>query len=437
MNISVFGLGYVGTVTAVCLSKKGHNVLGIDAKSAKNEAINRGVAPVIENGIEELVKLGLNNGTLRATESVEDAIQNSELSFICVGTPSNLDGSLNLEHIIRVCEQIGKALSAKSKYHVIVTRSTMLPGSMEDEILPVLENASGKKSGIDFGVCVNPEFMREGEAVYDFFNPERIVIGELDARAGDRVAHIYQDIDAPIVRCDIKSAEMVKYVDNTFHAVKITFANEIGSICGKLGIDSYQVMDIFCLDRKLNISSHYLKPGFAYGGSCLPKDIRALTAKSAELKLRNPLLEAVSESNRAHIDRAVNLIMGLGTRRIGILGLSFKSGTTDTRESPSVALIHRLYEKGYSRLFDKGYDITVYDPSLQRTEMDNLPPHIASLLTLDLEDIINNSDVIVITRQDKYFERLNEMITNDHTIVDLAGAMRRSLMQKGSYVGIC
>jgi GDP-mannose 6-dehydrogenase len=437
MNISVFGLGYVGTVTAACLANENNEVIGVDIKEDKVSAINHGVAPQYEKGLNDLISKAVAKGKLRATTDVRVAIDNSEITLICVGTPANLDGSLNLDHMRRVCEQIGMIIRDKTKYHVIVVRSTILPGTTHNVIIPTLEGMSAKKCGMDFGVCVNPEFLREGQAVYDFFNPERIVIGESDKRAGNSLEQIYSNIDVPLVRMDITTAEIIKYVDNTFHAFKITFTNEIGSICKKLGIDSRKVMDIFCMDKKLNLAPYYFKPGFAFGGSCLPKDLSALLAKSAELNLQLPLLESIRRSNYAHIERAVDLIIGLNKKSVGVLGLTFKSGTADTRESPAIILIHRLYERGYGKLFDKGYDITVFDPALKKPDIDALPPHIKSIATFSLVDLVKSSSVLVITKDDEEFTRLPDLISDNQIIVDLVGTIKRDTIKSGQYIGLC
>lgn len=437
MNISIFGLGYVGAVTAACLANESNNVIGIDIKEEKVNAINNGKAPFYEKDLDGLINKAVAKKQLRATLNIQDAIDNSEISLICVGTPANLDGSLNLDNLNRVLTQIGKAICNKVRYHVIVVRSTILPGTTSDVIIPTLEEASGKKCGMDFGVCLNPEFLREGQAIYDFFNPERIVIGEMEKRSGDLLVQLYDALKAPIVRMDLKTSEMIKYVDNTFHALKITFANEIGSVCKKLGIDSRQIMDVFCMDKKLNLAPYYFKPGFAFGGSCIPKDLSALLAKSSELNLQLPLLESIRRSNITHIERAVELIINLNKKRVGILGLAFKGGTSDTRESPAIVLIHRLYERWYGKLFDKGYDITVFDPALDKSDIDNLPPHIKSLAVFSLEDLVLSSDILVVAKNDKEFTRLPNLITNNHIIVDLVGAIKTDKSYNGRYVGAC
>jgi GDP-mannose 6-dehydrogenase len=436
MNISVFGLGYVGMVTSVCLASQGNNVIGVDIKEDKVNAINRGIAPQYENGLDDLIKKTGTPSKLRATTDVQEAIDNSEISLICVGTPANLDGGLNLDHMRRVCEHVGLAMRNKVTYHVVVVRSTVLPGTTHNVIIPTLENASRNKCGKDFGLCVNPEFLREGQAIYDFFNPERIVIGESDKRSGDLLEQMYNDIKSPLVRLDITTAEIIKYVDNTFHALKVTFSNEIGSICKKLNIDSRKVMDIFCMDKKLNLSPYYFKPGFAFGGSCLPKDLSALLAKSAELNLQLPLLESIRLSNYSHVERAVDLIISLNKKRVGVLGLAFKAGTADTRESPAIVLIHRLYERGYGKLFDKGYDITVFDPALGKTDIDALPPHIKSIAVYSLEDLVKSSDVLVIAKNDKAFEIIPRLISANHVIVDLVGT-KMDKIDSRQYVGVC
>jgi GDP-mannose 6-dehydrogenase len=374
---------------------------------------------------------------LRATKDVKEAVKNSKISLICVGTPSNPDGSLNLDYVKKVCENIGTALKNKNEFHVVVIRSTVLPGSTENILIPILEKASKKKSSVDFGVCVNPEFMREGQAIYDFFNPERIVIGECDKTSGDCVAEIYDDVDATIIRTDIKTAEMVKYVDNTFHAIKITFANEIGSVCKRFGIDAHELMNIFCMDRKLNLSPYYFKPGFAFGGSCLPKDLSALLSKAGELKLSCPLLEAIIPSNQEHIDRVVELIISQNKRRIGIFGLSFKGGTSDTRESPAIFAINRLYEKGYAKLFEKGYEIYIFDPNLDKSDMENLPSHIVPLLKSSLEEVVEKAEVLVITNNEKDFKRIPSLMREGQILIDIVKAIEADEVKEGRYMGVC
>jgi len=424
MNISVFGLGYVGAVTAACLANEQNVVIGVDIKQDKVDSINCGSAPVYEKGLASLIKTAVEARRLRATTAEQDAVNNSEISLICVGTPTNQDGSLNIEQIGNVCSQLGNAVRNKGTYHTIVIRSTVLPGTTHGYIIPALEKATGGKCGTDFGVCVNPEFLREGQAIYDFFNPERTVIGEIDSRDGDLLEMMCTGINAPVLRVDISTSEMIKYVDNSFHALKVTFANEIGSICNKLGIDSHKVMDIFCMDKKLNLSPYYFKPGFAYGGSCLPKDLRALLCKSLELNLRLPLLDSVQRSNQAHIERAFEQIISFNRKSVGILGLSFKSGTSDTRESPALVLINMLSEKGYT--------VYIYDPVLTEDDLRNLPADVQSVILKSLDDVIKSADILVLTKSEEIFSSLPDLITKRHVIVDLVGAINKNPVNRGN-----
>jgi GDP-mannose 6-dehydrogenase len=437
MNISVFGLGYVGSVTAACLAKNGHFVIGVDIKREKVDAINEGKPPVFEKGLDDLISEVVADGKLKATVSVKEAIENTEISLICVGTPSNLDGSINLEHLKRVCCDIGRALKTKNKFHVVVIRSTVLPGTTEGVLLPILEDESGEKVSTDFGVCVNPEFMREGQAIYDFYNPERIVIGATDKYSGDLVEKSYRGINTLVVRVDIKTAEIIKYVDNVFHGMKVAFANEVGTVCRKLGIDGREVMRIFCLDRKLNLSPYYFMPGFAFGGSCIPKDLRAILHKTKELEIDSPLIGSILDSNQRHIDRAVELIMEQNKKKIGVFGLTFKSGTGDTRESPTIPMITKLLEKGYLKLFDKRYDISIFDPNANATEIEETLPHIAPMLNASFETVVKASEVLVVTKNEEMFKQIPALMNKDQIVIDLAGAVNPQDMKRGKYIGIC
>ncbi|BBY87345.1 nucleotide sugar dehydrogenase [Mycolicibacterium tokaiense] len=329
MKISIFGLGYVGAVSAACLASDGHTVIGVDPNQTKVDLINSGRTPIIEAEIGEMIAAEVASGRLLATTDVREAVEATDLSLICVGTPSQLNGNLDLSYVRRVCEQIGEALRAKQSYHVVAARSTMLPGSMRGVVIPTLENASGKLAGTQFGVCSNPEFLREGTAVWDYYHPPKTVIGETDARAGDPLVELYGSLEAPLVRTSVETAEMVKYTDNNWHALKVAFANEIGTISKAVGLDGREVMDIFCQDQKLNLSAYYMKPGFAFGGSCLPKDVRALTYKARNLDLDLPLLNSILPSNKRQVDRAISMITSKGKRKIGILGFAFKAGTDD------------------------------------------------------------------------------------------------------------
>ena len=437
MDISIFGLGYVGSVTAACLAKSGHFVTGIDIKREKVDSINKEKSPIFEKGIEALIKESVANGKLKATISANEAIANTEISLICVGTPSNIDGSTNLDHIKRVCSDIGKALRGKNEFHVVVIRSTIMPGTTESILMPILEDESGKNVFEDFGVCINPEFMREGQAVHDFYNPERILIGANDTYSSDLVKKIYTGVSAPTVLVDIRTAELIKYVDNTYHGMKVAFANEIGTVCKKLGIDGREVMRIFCMDSKLNLSPYYFMPGFAFGGSCIPKDLRALIYKTKELEIETPLIGSILDSNQRHIDRVVELIMDQNKKKIGVFGLTFKGGTSDTRESPTIPMITKLLEKGYLKLFEKGYDIRIYDPEVDLSEIEEILPHIAPLVNSSFEKVVNESEVIVITKNEEIFKKIPLIMNENQIMMDLAGVINPRDVKKGKYIGVC
>lgn len=436
MKISVFGLGYVGAVGAGVLAKEGHTVIGVDPYQAKVDLINSGQTPIIEAEIGDIIRNAVKVGTLRATTSVEEAIANSEVSFICVGTPSQINGSLDLRYVRKVCEEIGAALKAKSAFHIVVQRSTVLPGTMADIVIPTLEEYSGKKAGKDFGVCNNPEFLREGTAVYDFYNPPKTVIGETDKRSGDVLSEIYKDLDAPLIRTDVKTAEMVKYADNNWHAVKVAFGNEIGAICKAVGIDSHKVMEIFCQDEKLNLSSYYLRPGFCFGGSCLPKDVRALTYKARSLDLNVPLLNSLMNANDAHLERGMQMVLDKGHRKVGVLGFSFKAGTDDLRESPLVEMIERLIGKGFDI---KVYDRNVNIASLVGANKDyilNRIPHISRLMVQSMGEVLNHAQTIIVGNGDAEFKSISGKLKAGQVVVDLARVADRT-SDGSTYDGIC
>lgn len=436
MKISIFGLGYVGAVSAGVLAAEGHSVIGVDPNQTKVDMINDGKTPIIEKDIGDIIANGVAAGRLKATTDVGEAVRESDLSFICVGTPSQSNGSLDLTYVERVCEQIGQSLRLNANFHVVVARSTMLPGSMMETVIPALEQASGKTAGADFGVCNNPEFLREGTAVYDFYHPPKTVIGETDQRSGEMLASIYSDLDAPLIRTDVATAEMVKYTDNVWHALKVGFANEIGNICKTVGIDGHAVMDIFCQDTKLNLSSYYMKPGFAFGGSCLPKDVRALTHKARTLDLEVPILNAIMPSNRYQVDRGFDMIVASGRKKIGVLGFSFKAGTDDLRESPIVEVIERLLGKGYDvKIYDKNVNIA----SLVGANRDfilNQIPHISKMMTDSIEDVLEYSEVIVIGNGSAEFKEIPDRISEEQTVIDLVRIVDRQ-SEEGSYEGIC
>jgi GDP-mannose 6-dehydrogenase len=436
LKISIFGLGYVGTVSAGCLASEGHEVLGVDPVHTKVALINSGRSPVVEAEIGEIIAAAVSEGRLRATEDSVKAIQETDLSFVCVGTPSQPNGNLDLRYIRRICEQIGEAIGTKNARHTIVIRSTILPGTMHKIVIPTLEDFSKKKAGIDFGVCSNPEFLREGSAVKDFRSPPKTVIGELDQASGDMLQQLYEKIDAPLIRTDLGTAEMVKYVDNSWHALKIGFANEIGSLCKVLDLDAHEVMKIFCQDRKLNISPAYLVPGFAFGGSCLPKDLRALSYQAKVQDMILPILNAILPSNELQIVRGLNLITEKGHTRVGVLGFSFKAGTDDLRESPLIEIIERLLGKGYDlRIYDRNVNIAKLTGA-NRDFILNHIPHISKLMVDDIDDVLNHAQTVVIGNKDPDFDGVPKRLQEGQCLVDFVRISDGKGMN-GRYDGIC
>ena len=436
MNISVFGLGYVGTVSAGCLAEDGHKVIGVDPVQNKVDLINQGKTPIIEKDISEIISNAVKSGNLLAVTDTREAVLDSQISLICVGTPSRINGNLDVSYVRRVCEQVGSALKVKSDRHLVVVRSTILPGTMRQVVIPALEDFSGKKAGECFGVCNNPEFLREGTAVHDFRHPPKTVIGTIDQPSADTLSLLYQNLDAPLLITDIETAEMVKYVDNVWHAVKVSFANEIGTICKALEIDSHQVMDIFCQDHKLNISPAYLKPGFAFGGSCLPKDVRALNYKARDLDLDLPILNSILPSNDLQIKRALKMILAKKCKKISVLGFSFKAGTDDLRESPVVELIERLIGKGYDL---KIYDRNVNIASLVGANRDyilNVIPHISKLMVSRLDQALDHGEVLIIGNNDPEFGMVPVNTKPGQVVVDLVRLDKR-LRSNKNYDGIC
>ena len=436
MKISIFGMGYVGTVSAACLARDGHEVIGVDPVHTKVELINSGQSPIIEVDIGEIIDSTVKAGRLRATGDQDKAIHETELSFVCVGTPSQTNGNLDLTYIRRVCEMIGEAIKNKSARHTVVIRSTILPGTMRQIVIPILEENSGKKAGTDFGICNNPEFLREGSAVKDFDAPPKTVIGEFDRKSGDLLAALYGKLDAPLIRTDIETAEMVKYVDNSWHALKIGFGNEIGNLCKSFSIDAHEVMKIFCQDRKLNISPAYLLPGFAFGGSCLPKDLRALAYKAKMNDLDLPIMTAILPSNELQVTRGLQLIVGNGHKRIGILGFSFKAGTDDLRESPMIEVIERLIGKGYDlRIFDKNVNLARL-VGANRDYILNHIPHISRLMVDGIDAVLNHAETVVIGNKDPEFQGVPERLRDGQRLVDFVRITNRR-SENGKYDGIC
>lgn len=436
MKISIFGLGYVGTVSAGCFAQAGHEVIGVDPVQAKVELINAGKSPIIEVEIGEIICATVRSGRLRATSDQDHAIRETEISFVCVGTPSQLNGDLDLTYIRRVCQLIGDSLRSKSVWHTVVVRSTILPGTMRQVVIPILEEHSGKKAGIDFGVCNNPEFLREGSAVRDFNAPPKTVIGQLDGKSGGVLASLYAGLDAPLIETEIEVAEMIKYVDNCWHALKIGFANEIGNICKSFSVDAHEVMKLFCLDKKLNISSTYLTPGFAFGGSCLPKDLRALTHKAKMRDLELPIMTSILPSNELQIARGIRLIMQSDHKRIGVLGFSFKEGTDDLRESPMIEVIERLVGKGYDlRIFDRNVNLAKL-VGANRDFILNRVPHISRLMAPSVGEVLEHSETVVIGNKDPEFVDIPKQLRDGQRLVDFVriGDQRSG---NGKYDGIC
>jgi GDP-mannose 6-dehydrogenase len=436
LKVSIFGLGYVGTVSAGFFANEGHEVIGVDPVRTKVDLINAGKSPIIEKDIDEIIAEAVKLGRLRATNDTLEAVRGTELSFVCVGTPSQINGSLDLTHVQYVCEQLGQALKCKATRHTVVIRSTILPGTMRRVVIPVLEETSGKKAGTDFGVCNNPEFLREGTAVMDFNAPPKTVIGELDQASGDMLAALYVKLNAPLIRTDVKTAEMIKYMDNSWHALKIGFANEIGNLCKSFSVDAHKAMEIFCQDKKLNISSAYLKPGFAFGGSCLPKDLRALaySAKSHDLEL--PILSAILPSNELQVKRGLQLIIEKGHKRIGVLGFSFKEGTDDLRESPVIEIIERLAGKGYDiRIYDKNVKVARL-VGANRDFILNKIPHISKLMVDNIDAVLQHAETVVIGNRSTEFEGVPQKLQAGQCLVDFVRiANYRS--NNGEYSGIC
>jgi GDP-mannose 6-dehydrogenase len=436
LNISIFGLGYVGCVTAACLAHDGHDVIGVDVNSNKVDLLNHGKSPLVEPGLEERITASVASGKLRACMDVDDAVQATDISLICVGTPSNENGSLDLKYVKKVCQQIGTALLHKKKYHVVVVRSTVLPGTVEDLLIPIIEEASGLKAGKDFGVCMNPEFLREGVAIQDYYMPSFIVIGEIDVQSGKLAENIYTNVKAPVFHTAIKNAEMVKYACNSFHALKITFANEIGQICKAHGMDGQEVMDIFVQDKQLNVSPAYLRPGFAFGGSCLPKDVRALTYRAKQVDAECNVLNAILPSNQKQIAITVRMVERIGLKKVGILGLSFKPNTDDLRESPSIVLTETLIGRGYQvRIFDDQVQLSQIIGA-NKAFIEKELPHIASIMCDSLEDVLDFSEVVVLTHGGKVFAGIAELLDETQTLIDLVGVTKNDPLLKASYNGI-
>jgi GDP-mannose 6-dehydrogenase len=419
MRISVFGLGYVGSVTAAMLARNGHQIVGVDNNPGKVQMMNAGLAPVIEPGLNELLESALARGRLKATTNSLAAVAETEMSIVCVGTPSQKNGKVSTHAVREVSAEIGQALSEKCPGHVVVLRSTVPPGSTRNLVRPTLEKFSGGRVGVEFGLAHNPEFLREGTAIADFDNPPKTVIGAFDELSASKTAELYAGLDAPLVCTTVETSELVKYVDNVWHALKVCFGNEVGNICKAIGIDSHEVMDIFCRDTKLNISPTYLRPGFAFGGSCLPKDTAALAYLAKELDLELPVISSILPSNRIQIGRAIDAIAAKGKRRVAMLGLSFKSDSDDLRESPLVRLAEQL--------IGKGFDIRVYDQSVRlavltganKAYIDSVIPHIHQLMVGSLDEALAHGEVVVLGQKTRETASVPERLAGHQLLVDL------------------
>jgi GDP-mannose 6-dehydrogenase len=437
MNVSVFGLGYVGSVSAASFAADGHRVVGVDVNPEKVASLDEGRSPIVEKGLDELIQENVSNGRLEATTSTKEAIDATELSLICVGTPSRRNGSLDLTYLGRVCEQIGAALRDKDAYHVVVVRSTVLPGTTHEVVIPALERTSGKKYGHGFGVTVNPEFLREGTAIHDFRHPPMTLVGHnyrSDARPTEA---LYAKVEAPLVATSIRTAEMIKYASNTWHALKVCFANEVGNLCKRLDIDSHEVMDIFCRDQKLNLSSYYMKPGFAFGGSCLPKDVRAMQYRAKEVDLEMPVIQSILGSNQLQIQHAIDMVIETGRKQIGLLGFSFKAGTDDLRESPIVILAEALLGKGYSlRIYDRNVSIAKL-VGANRDYINTQIPHLSSLLTDTVDEVIQASEVIIVGNGAPEFAEALKRTRPGQTVIDLFRLKVDREEIPADYTGIC
>ncbi|HEX8130452.1 MAG TPA: UDP-glucose/GDP-mannose dehydrogenase family protein [Pyrinomonadaceae bacterium] len=436
MKLSVFGLGYVGCVSAACFAREGHEVVGVDVNPTKVEIINGGRSPIVEAGVGDLIGEMVAAGRLRATTDTAEAIRSSEVSLVCVGTPSNANGSLDLKYVRRVCEEIGRELKTKGARHTVVIRSTMLPGTIETVVVPTLEAHSGKTAGRDFGVCINPEFLREGTSLKDFYAPPFTLIGADEEEVAAAVRELYARIDAPLYVIGVRAAEMVKYTCNCFHALKVSFANEVGNICKELDIDSHEVMRVFCQDTKLNLSPYYLKPGFAFGGSCLPKDLRAITYKAKELDVEVPVLASVLASNRRQIEHALEMILATGKKRIGVLGFSFKAGTDDLRESPMVTLIESLIGKGMQlAIYDRDVSLArLFGANKEYIEREI--PHISQLMRDRIDEVLEASDVLVIGNKAEEFREIETKLRPEQIVIDLVRLFENRVTD-GTYQGIC
>ena len=436
MRVVVVGLGYVGSVCSACLASRGHTVVGVDTSDFKVGCIERGESPIVETRLTELIAESRQAGRLSATTRIDEAMPGADVVLVCVGTPSAADGGLDLQHVKRAVAEVGAALGRSKHFSTVVLRSTMLPGSVEGELQPVLEAAAGGRAGVDFGIAYNPEFLREGSAVADFFGAQYTVIGASDARSADAVAALYDGVGGEILKTSIRTAEMLKYVNNAFHALKVAFANEVGLLAQREGIDSHEVMRLFCRDTRLNLGPSYLLPGFAFGGSCLPKDLRAINQRARRHGLELPVLDSILRSNDRHVEAAIHLIERLRRKRVGVLGLSFKAGTDDLRESPILRVIGALVGKGYS--------VLLHDPHLDmervlganRRFVEDEVPYLPERLRTDLREVVSGSDVVVVANPSAAYHEVGAMLRPEQILVDLVHAVDPATVKHGEYHGL-
>lgn len=435
--VGVYGLGYVGCVSAACLASQGYRVIGVDVSKDKLASLEQGQSPVIEERIGELTEEVVATGMLTVTADAREAVSQTAISLICVGTPSTSGGGLSTKFLEQVTADIGSALAETEGWHVVVYRSTMLPGTCEELLIPMLERLSGKRAGIDFGVCVNPEYLREGTSVADFFDPPKIVVGANDSRSSDSALALYESLPGPRYEVPIRVAEMTKYVDNSFHALKVCFANEIGAVCSSVGLDSHEVIEIFLADTKLNLGPAYLRPGFAFGGSCLPKDVRALTHIARRREVDIPLLTNILGSNDSHLRRALDLVVSLGRRNVGIFGLSFKPGTDDLRESPMVELVERLIGKGFNvRIYDANVNLSRLIGS-NRFYINDKLPHVGELLVDDVNAVVEHGEVLIVGSRAPEIVNAVGLAAPEKFLIDLVRLPDAAeLRGKGNYRGI-
>jgi len=437
MRVSIFGLGYVGAVSLACLARDGHEVIGVDIDPGKLDLIRKGQSPIIEEGIQELMRQVVASGRVTVTSDAQAAVAKTDISFICVGTPSSVNGSQDLTAVLRLAEHIGKAIGAKADFHTLVVRSTVQPGTVEEKIGPILEQHSGKRSGQDFGLCFQPEFLREGTSIKDYDNPPFTIIGSNSERSTALVRDLFGHLPCEFVGTQVRTAEMLKMACNAFHAMKITFANEVARIAQSVNVDSHEVMRLVCKDTRLNISPAYLRPGFAFGGSCLPKDLRALTYIGKTHDVNTPMLSALLPSNRVHVDHAVDQVLRSGSRSVGMLGLSFKSGTDDLRESPLVTMAKRLIGEGVTlRIFDPEVNLSRLVGANRRYIEENIP-HIGSIMSPTMAHMLEGAQSVIVGIFTKPLgEELYASLRPEQQVIDLVNLPDRQKL-KNKYVGVC